>query len=68
MAMDRRRLEAAHFKYAMLKVVFWYPGDIDFDMKCSADLNDTLLKFTPKFQIFHKKYVLGIPGYLVFRD
>lgn len=55
--LDRRRLEAAHFKYAMLKVASWYPKDIDPEITFSPDLKDTLLEFTPVFQhAFHKKY------------
>ena len=55
--LDRRRLEAAHFKYAVLSVASWYPGDIDTAVSFSPDLHSTLLEFTPRFQqAFHKKY------------
>lgn len=55
--LDRRRLEAAHFKYAVLHVASWYPGDIEREVMFSPDLHQTLLEFTPGFQqAFHKKY------------
>ena len=57
MKLDRRRLEAAHFKYAILTVVSWYPDQIDSEIRFSSDLQDTLLQITPLFQhAFHKKY------------
>lgn len=54
--LDRRRLEAAHFKYAVLTVASWYHDDIP-TIAFSPDLHSTLLEFTPSFQrAFHKKY------------
>lgn len=55
--LDRRRLEAAHFKYAILNVTTWYPSDLSSEVIFSPDLQPTLLEFTPLYQqAFHKKY------------
>ena len=37
-----RRLEAAHFEYAALRVTSWYPDTLSF----GADLSDFILNFT----------------------
>lgn len=56
--LDRRRLLSAHFKYAILQVASWYPGDLSVsDIVFSTDVYQTLLDFTPRFQnVFHRKY------------
>ena len=55
--LDRRRLEAAHFKYAILNVMEWYSETIKEEVIFCPDMNKTLLQFTPRFQLaFHKKY------------
>ena len=56
--MDRRRLECAHIRYAILKVVQWYSRDLNVE-KISFHNNpsSTLLEFTPIYQkLFHHKY------------
>ena len=55
--LDRRRLEAAHFKFAVLCVTSWYSCDIKQSPVFSSDHQQDLLKFTPIYQeAFHKKY------------
>lgn len=54
--LDRRRLEAAHFRYAILNVLSWYPDTIK-RITFSSDLKETLLQFFPVYQrAFHVKY------------
>lgn len=54
--LDRRRLETAHFRYAILLVQLWYP-DITPRVYFYPDMNKTLSQFTPIYHIaFHKKY------------
>lgn len=48
MRLDRRRLEAAHFKYAVLKVMKRYPDTFQ-QQKISVTLADTLKKVTQDF-------------------
>ena len=51
---DRRRLEAAHFKYAMLCVALWYPDCVPV---FSSNMDIILPEFTSAYQqAFHKKY------------
>ena len=48
--MDRRRLEAAHLKYALLQTVAEYPNIFsDSDMVVSTDIQETLQQFTFKY-------------------
>ena len=55
--LDRRRLEAAHFKFAVLCITSWYSSDIKQSPVFSSDHQKDLLKFTPIYQqAFHKKY------------
>ena len=55
--LDRRRLEAAHFKFAILHVTSWYSSDIKQSPVFSSDHQQDLLKFIPIYQqAFHKKY------------
>ena len=56
--MDRRRLECAHVRYAMLRVVQWYPYDlITSKVLFHSNPSLTLLEFTPLFQaLFHRTY------------
>jgi len=56
--MDRRRLESAHIRFAMLKVAQWYPDDIDIaKIIFHNNPSSTLLEFTPIFQkLFHRVY------------
>lgn len=54
--LDRRRLETAHFRYALLVVASWYSADIPMP-KFLPDLNLTLLEFTPLYhKAFHSHY------------
>lgn len=56
--MDRRRLECAHVRYAMLRVVQWYPCDLNTSkILFHSNPTLTLLEFTPLFQaLFHRTY------------
>ena len=56
--MDRRRLECAHFRYAMLKVAQFYSDDLDINkLVFTFDSLDMLLEFTPLYQqLFYRKY------------
>lgn len=55
--MDRRRLETAHFRYAILVVTKWYPSAIDPGVRFYPEINDTLLEFTPMYHLaYHQKY------------
>lgn len=55
--LDRRRLEAAHFKYAILNITSWYADKMESKVTFSPDLNETLLQFIPVYQrLFHTKY------------
>ena len=56
--MDRRRLECAHIRYAMLRVVQWYTYDlITSKVLFHSNPSLTLLEFTPLFQaLFHHTY------------
>ena len=45
--MDRRRFEAAHLKYASLKMVSWYPEATSYSsVKFEGDVTDTLNEIT----------------------
>jgi len=48
MKLDRCRLEAAHFKYAVLKVLKRYP-DVFKQQKVCVKLDDTLERITNDF-------------------
>jgi hypothetical protein len=55
--LDRRRLEEAHFRYAILNVVRWYPDQILTEAIFMPDMKDTLSKFFAAYQhAFHSKY------------
>ena len=55
--LDRRRLEAAHFKYAMLNVTSWYPDDIKSVPIFSPNMDQIMAEFISVYQqAFHKKY------------
>ena len=56
--MDRRRFEAAHLKYASLKMVSWYPDTTSYNcVKFEGDVTDTLNEITPPlFSSFEANY------------
>jgi len=58
MKMDRRRLEHAHFHYAMLNVAGWYKGfNIKKVLFTSDQAERTLLEFTPLYlKAFYENY------------
>ena len=59
MKMDRRRLEHAHFRYAMLTVAQWYPGTFNVNkVLFTCDQSETTLtEFTPLYlKAFYEKY------------
>lgn len=58
MKMDRRRLERAHFHYAMLNVVEWYKGFAVKKVPFTSDQAErTLLEITPLYlKAFYKNY------------
>ena len=54
--MDRRRLEAAHIKYACLKMVGFYPEEFK-DFTFEGDISNTLDQVTPLlFKLFERTY------------
>ena len=56
--MDRRRLESAHIRYAILRVIQSYPDQLSVASTVfHSNTSATLLEFTPTFQrLFHEKY------------
>ena len=56
--MDRRRLEHAHFRYAMLDVAGWYKGFAVKNVLFTSDQAErTLLEFTPLYlKAFYENY------------
>lgn len=56
--MDRRRLESAHIRYAILKVIQSYSDQLSVASTVfHSNPSVTLLEFTPTFQkLFHGKY------------
>jgi len=57
--MDRRRLEHAHMRYAMLNVAKWHEGSFDAkNITFSSDQSQTtLLEFTPLYlKAFYELY------------
>ncbi len=56
--MDRRRLETAHFKYAVLTVCSWYPALSICDVVIKPGQQDeAVLHFTDKYyQCYSTKY------------
>ena len=58
MKMDRRRLEHAHFRYAMLNVAEWYKGIAVKKILFTSDQSErTLLEFTPLYmKAFYENY------------
>ena len=55
--LDRRRLECAHFKYAILRVAGWYPHVFPHPITFYPDIKDTLVNVTPGYQkAFHSFY------------
>ena len=54
---DRRRLECAHFKYAVLQVAGWYPRSFSQPISFYPDIKETLVNVTPGYQkAFHTFY------------
>ena len=64
-SMDRRRFEAAHLKYACLRVVNLYPKFLSLDAICfDGDINTTIEVITPLlFCGFEAKYA-GLTLYI----
>ena len=56
--MDRRRLESAHIRYAILRVCDWYNTDYSYsETPFSTDDNATLNELMPTYHDnFQKKY------------
>lgn len=56
--LDRRRLEAAHFQFAVLQVAMWYPEHITIsEIPLHAALQETLPKIVAVYQgAFMEKY------------
>ena len=56
--MDRRRLECAHIRFAILKVARWYPDCFTIEnIMFSGNESITLQEFVPLYQkTFHQKY------------
>ena len=56
--LDRRRLEDAHFQYAVLNVVLWYPSTFKLcDLPLHGGTQETLLRLSDSyFEAFMKKY------------
>lgn len=55
--LDRRQLECAHFKYAVLRVAGWYPHAFPHPITFYPDIKDTLVNVTPGYQkAFHSFY------------
>lgn len=56
--MDRRRLEAAHLKYACLQIIAQYPESISLkSVKFEGDAIETLCEITPAlFTCFEARY------------
>ena len=54
--LDKRRLEDAHFQYAILRVAAWYNWRLS-DLPLHGVANDTLLQISSTFyEAFMKKY------------
>ena len=58
MTMDRRRLEHAYFRYAMLNVAGWYKGFAVKNVLFTSDqAGRILLEFTPLYlRVFYRNY------------
>ena len=56
--MDRRRLENAHFQYAILQVASWYPQHLDITtLALHGSTKDTLLSVVAKYHgVFMAQY------------
>ena len=55
--MDRRRLEQAHFRYAALNVVSWYPNMLEIARLEFGNDAVTLMKLTTNYnKAFHDIY------------
>ena len=56
--LDRRRLEDAHFQYAILKVALWYPSSFKLtDLPLHGPTRETLLHMSDLYYgAFMKKY------------
>lgn len=65
MKLDRRRLEAAHIMYAVLRVISWYPVSFGAHLKefKPAHFDNILKEITP---IFHKCFSREYAGELLF--
>jgi len=47
--LDRRRLESAHLKYAMLSLQRLYPELLTVPVIVTGEVKETVMKFTPYF-------------------
>lgn len=57
LALDRRRLEATHLRYAVLQVASYYPNDFGMTTRIYPDLKVTLEYITPLFfSLFRSNY------------
>ena len=56
--MDRRRLDEAHFQYAILRVALWYPSVLKLlDLPLHSSTPETLLHVTDLYQgVFMNQY------------
>lgn len=56
--LDRRRLEAAHFQFALLQIAVWYPEHIDINkLSLHSALDATLIEVVEVYHgAFMKKY------------
>ncbi len=64
-SLDRRRLEDAHLKLAVLQIISWYPESLHIqDIPLTSDVNAVLARFTGiYYNQFTAKYAGKIPTY-----
>lgn len=56
LALDRRRLEDAHFQYALLRVASWYNFDLA-SLPLHGSTHETIVHFANRYyQAFMKNY------------
>ena len=57
-SLDRRRLEDAHIKFAVLQIMMWYSKSMSSkDFPLMSDMNSVLQTFTSKYyEIFTAQY------------
>ena len=57
-SMDRRRLEDAHLKFAVLQVISWYPDSLHLtEVPITSSVNEMLKTFTSTYyNLFNAKY------------